>query len=647
MSNSGKVWDIREAYKSRRNNSWDDKGNLGLSGGGNSAPSLLNVIDKINITVSSNASDFGDLTVARDNMIKGGGQRVSGMFAGGTTPSNSSVIEKVIFVSGGGGTDYGDLTTAGYSGGKAANNHREVYRYTEGGRTTNISYYDYLGAASGGKTADFGDSTVTTEGQIQPLCDGVRGISGGGSTNPTTQINTLESFTLMSLGNAVDFGDLNNTLRNGAGVSSKTRGIVGGGFFFNSPSPGTSNTTYNVLDYVTIASAGNATDFGDLSQSRQCTAVDNTTRGVFLGGFIYPSAPSNTAVNTIDFVEIATTGNATDFGDLSQNTRQNGSVSNGHGGLEVGLQRPSVTYMPGSGRGLFAGYHSPSHSNAIDLIHIPTLGNASDFGNLTTARGRAGAGSSLTRLVVGGGETPGSSQTNVIDSTEMQSQGNSADFGDLTQTRYQIGGLSNQTRGVFAGGYNSSPGTFYNIIEYVTIASVGDATDFGDLSATKGSVGTTSSSTRGLIGGGRSPSSTNVIEYITIGSTGDVTDFGDLTQVMSTNAGASSSTRALFAGGLNPADSAGINVTDYVTIASTGNAADFGDLTVARYIVGGGASNNLRAVFAGGKAPADNSVIDYFTIASTGDAADFGDLITASSGRAEGQCSDSHGGLQA
>ena len=640
MSNSGKVWDIREAYKLRRNNSWEDKGNLGLSGGGNSAPSLLNVIDKINITVSSDSSDFGDLTVARDNMIKGGGQRVSGMFAGGTTPSSSTVIEKVIFVSGGGGTDYGDLTTAGYTGGKAANNHREVYRYTEGGRTTNISYYDYLGAASGGKTADFGDSTVTTEGQIQPLCDGVRGISGGGSTAPTTQINTLESFTLMSLGNAVDFGDLNNTLRNGAGVSSKTRGIVGGGLFFNSPSPGSSNQTYNVLDYVTIASAGNATDFGDLSQSRQCTAIDNTTRGVFLGGYIYPSAPSNTAINTMDIVEIATTGNATDFGDLSQNTRQNGSVSNGHGGLEVGLQLPSVTYMPGSGRALMMGGENPSGITAtMDLTVITTLGNSSDFGDLTDSRNNNASSGSVTRAISAGGNAPGYSD--VIDYVEMQSQGNAADFGNLQTGRRDPGSTASTTRIVYGGG-DSNGSTVVDTIGYNTIATVGNASDFGNLTQARRVVGT-GNITRGLfLGGYLAPGGTyvNTVDYITIGSTGNATDFGDLSGTPAYGGASSSSTRALYGGGQTPST---VNTIDYFTIASTGNATDFGDLTVARAGVPS-TSNSTRAIWMGGYEPSYNGTIDYVTIASTGNAIDFGDLFDQKG--QGGATSDSHGGLQ-
>jgi len=50
-------------------------------------------------------------------------------------------------------------------------------------------------------------------------------------------------------------------------------------------------------------------------------------RGVFAGG----RAPGY--VNTIDYVTISTTGNALDFGDLTQGRSYLGGVSNGHGGL--------------------------------------------------------------------------------------------------------------------------------------------------------------------------------------------------------------------------------------------------------------------------------------------------------------------------
>ena len=61
----------------------------------------------------------------------------------------------------------------------------------------------------------------------------------------------------------------------------------------------------------------------------------------------------------------------------------------------------------------------------------------------------------------------------------MASLGDSTDFGDLTDNRRRGSGLSNSVRGVFAGGYGA-PGNS-NIIDFVTISTLGDATDFGDL----------------------------------------------------------------------------------------------------------------------------------------------------------------------
>ncbi len=45
----------------------------------------------------------------------------------------------------------------------------------------------------------------------------------------------------------------------------------------------------NIIEYVTIASPGNATDFGDLTQLRSYVGgVSNGTRGCFGGGLISP-----------------------------------------------------------------------------------------------------------------------------------------------------------------------------------------------------------------------------------------------------------------------------------------------------------------------------------------------------------------------
>ena len=86
-----------------------------------------------------------------------------------------------------------------------------------------------------------------------------RGIFGGGHS--LGEINTIDYITIATTGNAIDFGDMSVTIQQVAAVGSSTRGIFGGGY----ASSGGNN---NVIDYVTIATTGNATDFGDLTQAK-------------------------------------------------------------------------------------------------------------------------------------------------------------------------------------------------------------------------------------------------------------------------------------------------------------------------------------------------------------------------------------------
>ena len=83
---------------------------------------------------------------------------------------------------------------------------------------------------------------------------------------------------------------------------------------------------------IQTATTGNATDFGDLTGGRVANrGVSNTTRGCFMGGLDTPTNYAN-----IDFITIASTGNASDFGDLITALRGGASASNGHGGLVGG-----------------------------------------------------------------------------------------------------------------------------------------------------------------------------------------------------------------------------------------------------------------------------------------------------------------------
>ena len=308
----------------------------------------------------------------------------------------------------------------------------------------------------------------------------------------------------------------------------------------------------------------------------------------------------------------------------------------------------SGSVSPALARGLFfAGYQS-TISTKIEYIDLTTSGNTTDFGDmLTTVRLSAAGFGSTTRGGIGGGYTSASANTNVVQYVTFSTLGDASDFGDLTVARSYMGGTSNNTRGIFGPGWIGSS-TDGNVIDYITIASTGNATDFGDVTVAKSGPSALASPTRAVLNGGYSFGSTtyyDVMEYITIGSTGNATDFGDLVTPIWYTDSAASSTRGLIMGGDNHTQSPRYKDTiQYITIASTGNATDFGDLTSGKAL-GAATSSNTIAVFGGGVGTSGYvNNIDQVTIASTGNATDFGDLSTAHGQFAAS--SNCHGGVQ-
>ena len=371
--------------------------------------------------------------------------------------------------------------------------------------------------------------------------------------------------------------------------------------------------------------------------------MSNNVRGIFAAG-------DNPKQNTIDYITMASSGNATDFGNLAADIQiHNGASSNCHSGLEAHDpdERFLVSNIVGSGRAFYVGgiNNNPAgeggsvlHKN-LDYFQISTTGNASDYGDLTQTFLNGASASSATRGVVGGGTADNSNAHNVIESYEMASLGNASDFGDLTAARNLPFNdiASSTTRGLFAGGQPDS-----NVIDYITIASAGDAADFGDLQSGKYLGANCCSNVRGIFGGGvDAPAQMNVIGYVTIASTGDAADFGDLTNSPSYVGATSGKVRGLWMGGSTPSK---VDVIQYITIASTGDASDFGDLSDTRAGVRG-ASNSIRAVCMGGYKTfrSELTTMEYVTIASTGDVTDFGDLTGGRYGAQS--ASDSHGGL--
>ena len=284
-----------------------------------------------------------------------------------------------------------------------------------------------------------------------------RGLILGGSTgSPSTNTDIIKYFDVASQGITETFGNLTDPDGNGrrslASVSSSTRACTGGGYSHGG-SPG---TVKNIIDFVTIANTGNATDFGDMQNTAYAYApASNQTRGLFAGGY----QPNNsTVVNTIDLITISTTGNASNFGDLT-------------------VRRRALAGLESTTRGVFAGGTFPAVHDEIDFVTFSTTGNATDFGDLTDARDNVRASSNSTRGVMGGGRDP--SNTNIIDFITIASAGNAIDFGDLLSAKFYYAATGNKTRAVWAG---DDSGT--NAMEFVTIATTGNAVDFGDQNGT-------------------------------------------------------------------------------------------------------------------------------------------------------------------
>ena len=312
------------------------------------------------------------------------------------------------------------------------------------------------------------------KGQKGGVVQTTRGVFWTGTQSaPDTMTTVLDYITIDTLGDATDFGDLSASdaeRRNGNACSNgiEGRGVFGGGMTGH-PGP----TLHNEIFYIAISTPGDGVDFGDLTQARsQCSSTSSASndRGVWFGGYT-----GSATTDRIDYVTISNLGNATDFGNTSPAATQDTSAcSNG-------------TYE----RGICVGGNRTSLSNVIDYITISSPGNATDFGNILTAASYTASCDNRTndRGVSSGGYT--GAHQDVIQYITISTPGNSADFGDLLQPWYGASGVSNGTseRGMYGGGYPNTGGVNSKVIQYITINSLGDSADFGDLTVERSSMG--------------------------------------------------------------------------------------------------------------------------------------------------------------
>ena len=308
---------------------------------------------------------------------------------------------------------------------------------------------------------EFKEVTLNASASSGITWGGDRGLFSGGETS-SARVNTIDYIDLTSAGNATDFGDLTVGRAALSSTSSTSRSVFALGW------DGTNSR--NEMDYVSPATTGNATDFGDYifaGSASSSGVISNNTTGIFGGGF---SAAVSNRVNNISKITIATTGNATDFGDLS----------NGRSDAASGTDDT---------RGVFMGGRDATTSvaiNTIEYITIASDGNATDFGDLITAlRKNIGTSDATYSFSFGG-----IGDYSAIEYITTQTTGNATDFGNLFINANEGGACCNGTTAVLTA-YQSGTG-YTNTIQQITTATAGNSTDFGDLTQTRSAVGSTS-----------------------------------------------------------------------------------------------------------------------------------------------------------
>ena len=295
-----------------------------------------------------------------------------GFIVGGTVPgSYTNKIEYFNIDTAGDTIDFGNLISATALKANVSDSTRLCsFGDYDSPDTSMSAAIDYITMSSTGDAADFGDFSEGRYSAI-PVSSSTRGIWMGGTNVYNSVSGTqagIEYVTIQSTGTAKTFGNLSQKASTGQGFQSPTRGISAGGW-----DPTGSGTRLDNIQYVTMASTGNSQDFGNLVVASGFTCgntASNSIRGLVTLGNTSPG----TYENVIQYITIATLGNAVQFGDLARRAE-------------------STCGCPSPTRAVFHNPGGNTDAKHMDYVAIATQGNAVDFGDTTENKGRTSAGS--------------------------------------------------------------------------------------------------------------------------------------------------------------------------------------------------------------------------------------------------------------
>ena len=294
------------------------------------------------------------------------------MIMGGQVPPGTStdMVQIKNITSTANSTDFGDLLAVSKGGVGVSDSVRGIHaggRNPQGVAFDTIQYH--VIPVQGESAIDFGN---LTQGRAYPSAagDGTRAIFHGGAA-PAPQDSgtvTCQKITTQTLGNATSIGEISTAKMMTFGGSNGTRGIIAGGTTGANPS-----NTFSRIDYYTMATftSGNAAEFGNLSNAfshgtgtNYGGSASNTSRFLFMMGGYAPSGGQSVSDQCV-YINIANTGNASDFGDSSWRVYKMAGFNN-------------------ATRGGWGGGYLNNYYNHMAYFTIGTLGNTTSFGDLTS-----------------------------------------------------------------------------------------------------------------------------------------------------------------------------------------------------------------------------------------------------------------------
>jgi len=293
-----------------------------IAGGSSSGTNDLTRIQYKTVGAEATAENFDDLQTSRARHQCAGSNGTRGIFGGGGGLSGESIVRGVTdadymtIATEGSAADYADMDTGATYGGKCGASNGTLLFSAGGydGVSDPVAYIDFMEyftistTNAGQKAGDLSaakTSANSTNGDTRMIVNG--GYSGG-------RLDVMEYNDFSTSANVQPFGDLSAGTNDNASVCSTVRAVM------HCPKIGKEH-----VEYVTVASTDDSTDWGDLDVDREdSTGTSDGVTGEFFGGY---DSDSIGVLTSTEKVTIMTGTSGTEVGDLMEGNKHAGATS--------------------------------------------------------------------------------------------------------------------------------------------------------------------------------------------------------------------------------------------------------------------------------------------------------------------------------